>query len=734
MVRILERWGQTAARHPVLTILGWVIAVVALLGVASASGGAFVNEFRVPGAESQKAVDLAQKHYPEVGAASADVVWHTTSGTLRDPAHAAAIEAVVAEFAHQPDVRSAGNPLTDPGASISQDGRTAVTQVQYSKDLADLTATAATRLEDAGKKAAAAGVQVDFRGLVIELASTPETSGTELLGVAAALLILLIAFGSVVAAGLPIIVAITGLIAGTALVLIAAAGMDIPPIAPIVAVMLGLGAGIDYALFVVTRFRSFLAGGLPKDEAVGRALATAGHAVLFAGGTVVAAILSLLLIGIPFIGGVGIAAALTVVMTMIAALTLLPAVLGLLGSRVNALRVGRRGVPGAVVTRTGALLEIGRWGRWARHVAQRRYLYTLVSLGMLLVLSVPALSLRIGTPDEGNLPTSATQRRAYDAVSQAFGPGANAPFLVVADLASKAGDDQVLTRLSDRLKADHEVAAVTPAQRSADGEVAMLTVVPRHAPQDAEVSDLLHRIRDDVVPAAVAGSDTHVYVGGTTGYYRDLDDAVGSRLPWMVPAVLIAAALLLLAMFRAPLIALQAAVMNLLSIGASFGVIVAIFQWGWGRSLIGIHQDLPVNSMVPMVLFAVLFGLSMDYEVFLLSAIKEEYDLAGDPQEAMQRGVDSTARVITAAAAIMAVVFLSFVPINDVSTKMMGIGLATAVFVDVTLIRLMLAPAVMSILGRAAWAGSDRRRGSHGGSAAPERSLPRADRSPTAAG
>ena len=709
MVRILERLGRTTARHPLLTILGWIIAVVALLGIATASGGAFVNEFRIPGAQSQKAVDLAQEHFPEMGAVSADVIWHTESGTLQDPAKAAAIRAVVADFKGQPDVRSAADPLDPAGGTVSPDGRTAISAVEYSKDLSSLSAKASTRLEAAAKKAEAAGVAVNFRGMVVDLASTPETSGTEFFGVIAALVILLVAFGSVVAAGLPIVIALSGLIAGTALILIAATGIDIPAIAPIIAVMLGLGAGIDYALFVVTRFKSFLAAGMDKHDAAGRALATAGHAVLFAGGTVVAAILSLLLVGIPFIGGIGVAAALVVVMTMVSALTLLPAVLGLLGHRVNALRVGRRQPGTRVVTETGANAEIGRWGAWARQVGERRWVYTAVSVGILLVLAIPLLSLRIGTPDDGNSPVDSTQRKAYDTVSAAFGPGANAPFLVIAQLSGNSGDDAMLTGLTQRMTADREVATVTPPTRSSDGKVAMLTVLPKHAPQAVEVSKLLHRLRDDVAPAAVAGTSSRIYIGGTTGYYRDLDDAVSSRLPWMVPAVLVAAAVLLFLMFRAPLIALQAAVMNLLSIGAAFGVIVAVFQWGWGRSILGIHQDLPVNSMVPMVLFAVLFGLSMDYEVFLLSAVKEEYDLSGDAQLAIQRGVDSTARVITAAAAIMTVVFLSFVPINDSATKMMGVGLAAAVIVDVTLIRMILAPAVMSILGRRAWAGPGRR-------------------------
>jgi RND superfamily putative drug exporter len=707
MERILHSLGRTTARHPWRTIVAWLLAAVALLAVGQAAGGAFVNEFRIPGAESQQAVDLAQEHFPEFGATSADVVWHTKDGTLRDPARAAAVEQAVAAFQRLPDVRSAADPLT---GQVSADGRTALSSVQYGKELGDLSGKDAKRLDDAAAAAREAGVEVEFRGLVVDLGSQPETSGTELIGVAAALVILLIAFGSVVAAGLPVVVAITGVLVGTAMVLIAGTGLDIPAIAPIVAIMLGLGAGVDYALFVVTRFRHYLASGVPKDEAAGRALATAGHAVLFAGATVVAAILGLLLTGVPFIGGMGVAAALTVTATMASALTLLPAVLGLLGHRVDGLRIGRRdGAAGPVAGEPGASGEPGRWGRWAQRVAAHRYRYAGVAVLILVVLSIPMLSMRLGSPDDGNSPRDFTQRKAYDTVAEAFGPGWNAPLIVVATTPRGAQSGPMLDRLSGALGRDAEVATVTPAVRSEDGELAMLTVVPKHSPQDHQVGDLLHRIRDDIAPAATAGTGADVHVGGATAFVTDLSDTVGNRLPWMVLAVLVAAALLLIAMFRAPLVAVQAALMALLSICAAFGVLIAVFQWGWGLSLIGIDGPVPIFSMVPMLLFAVLFGLSMDYEVFLLSAIKDDYDATRDAQSAITVGVHSTARVITAAAAIMVVVFLSFVPIQDVSIKMIGVGLAAAVLIDVTVVRLILAPAVMSILGDSAWRGLRRR-------------------------
>ncbi|MEV3859221.1 MMPL family transporter [Streptomyces sp. NPDC050095] len=698
METILRKLGRTTARRPLLTIGAWVLAVVALFGLGQAAGGGFVNEFRIPGSEAQKAVDLATEHFPEMGAVSADVTWRAESGSLSDPGKAAAIKDVVAAFGTQPDVNSADNPMAAQGTR-SEDGKTALSSVQYGKPIGDLTADAFKRLDKAADKARQAGVDVEFRGQVADLASAPETGSSELVGVAVALLILLLAFGSVVAAGLPVLVALAGLAGGTALVLIAGTGMDIPATAPIVAVMLGLGAGVDYALFVVTRFRQSLARGQDKIEAVGEAMATAGHAVLFAGATVVAAILGLLLTGIPFIGGMGVAAALTVAMTLTSALTLLPAVLGLLGHRVNALRVGRRRRP---VTDP----ENSFWGRWVGAVVRRRYLFAGASLVVLAVISIPLFSLRMGTPDDGNNPQSFTQRRAYDTVTEAFGPGSNAQLMLVAKLPGGSGDDAVLKRLGTALGKDKEVANATPAALSKDKEVALVTVVPKHGPQAQQVSDLLHRIRDDIAPGAVAGTGVKVYVGGTTAFVTDLSDAVGKRLPWMVLAVLGVAVVLLIGMFRAPLMALKAALMALLSVGSSIGVLVAVFQWGWGLSLIGLDATVPIISMVPMLLFAVLFGLSMDYEVFILSAIKEEYDRTRDPVRALRAGLGSTALVVVAAAAIMALVFLSFVPISDPSIKMIGVGLAAAVLVDVGIVRMILLPAVMGILGHTAWLGS----------------------------
>ncbi|MCM0675336.1 MMPL family transporter [Micromonospora phytophila] len=727
MERILERLGRATAAHPLRTLGLWLLAAVALLGAGQAVGGSFVNDFRIPGAESQQAADLARTAFPAYGSASAEVVWHSPDGDLRAPERRSAIAAMTAALREQPDVTAVEDPFAGAGV-LSPDGRTAIGTVRYGREVGELGPQAYHRLDAAAEQVRDRGVEVTFRGLAVDLAFEPETGPAEAVGLAVALLILLVAFGSVVAAGLPVLVALAGLLVGTALMLVTAALVEIPSAAPIVAVMLGLGAGIDYALFVVTRFRGHLAEGLAPVPAAGRAVATAGHAVLFAGATVVVAILGLLFTGIPFVGAMGVAAALTVSVMMIAALTLLPALLGLLGHHVNRWHLphptptptsGAVPASASVIKRFASgsgpdsdadlLIDIGGtgggtgWERWGRHLERRRVAYAVGAGVALLVLAAPLLSLRLGTPDDGNQPERWPQRRAYDTVQRELGPGWNAPLVLAVHRPGGAPSDTGLDRLAGALAADPAVALATPPVRSADGTLALLTVVPRHAPQDEQVTDLVHRIRRTVGPAALAGDGARVAVGGQTAYMIDMADAVARRLPWVVLGVVLAAGLLLVAMFRAPLIALKAALMALLSIGAAYGVVVAVFQWGWGLSLLGVDRPVPIMSVVPMLLFAILFGLSMDYEVFLLSSVREAYWRTGDPHQAVVTGLAGTGRVITAAATIMAAVFISFASIEDTLVKMIGIGLATAVLVDATLIRVVLAPAVLGMLGHRAW-------------------------------
>jgi RND superfamily putative drug exporter len=692
MERLLERLGGLCARRPWRTISAWLLMAAALLALGQSAGSSFVNDFRVPGAESQEATDVAREHFPSFGVVNAQIVWKAREGSLDEPAHTAAVEKMLADIGKQPDVAGVDKPFPSP------DGQAALVNVDYDKELGELDASHYERLRKAAEPAENAGLTVEFRGMVVDLGTEPSTSVAEFVGLGAALLVLVVAFGSVVAAGLPLVVAAVGIVAGTALVLLVGLIVDIPTSAPIVAVMLGLGAGIDYALFVLSRFRSELVHGHAPVTAAGHANAAAGHAVVFAGGTVVVAILGLAFAGIPFVGAMGIAGALTVGVMVLAAITLLPALLGLLGHRVDSLPVPRLRRPRGE-RRPEPDDENTLTYRWGTHVQRHRVLYAVGSTALLLLLTLPVLALRLGTPDDGIQPTELSQRRAYDLVAEHYGPGWNAPLVITVEGADTSG----LTRLHRALSDDKEVETVTDPARSEDGEAALITAIPRHAPQDEQVAQLVHRIRDDVVPEALASSDGEAWVGGATAVVIDMADVVGKRLPWVILAVVGAGMLLLYGMFRAPLIALKAAVMTLLSIGVSFGVIIAMFQWGWGLDLLGLDKTVPIMSAVPMLLFAVLFGLSMDYEVFLLSAVREAYDRDGDAQHAVVRGIGSTARVITTAAIIMACVFLSFVSVPETLIQMIGIGLATAVIMDATVIRMMLVPAVMSLLGDRAW-------------------------------
>ncbi|MFG2050614.1 MMPL family transporter [Micromonospora sp. NPDC048935] len=694
MERPLDRLGRLCARHPWRTLLLWLFAAGVLLGVGQTAGSTFVNDFRVPGTESQKATDVAREHFPTYGVVSATIVWRAEGGNLQDPARQAAVGQMITAIRGQEDVAAVDDPFPSP------DGRAAMVNVDYGKELGELDGTHYDRLREAAKPAEAAGLQVEYRGAVVDLGTEPTTSAAELVGVGAALLVLIIAFGSLVAAGLPLLVAGVGIVVGTAIVLLVGLFVDIPSSAPIIAVMLGLGAGIDYALFVLSRFRANLAHHEEPVHAAGHATAAAGHAVVFAGGTVVVAILGLSFAGIPFVGAMGVAGAVTVAVMVVAAITLLPALLGLLGHRVNSLAIPKLSRRTRAAGPADPDDESGPTYRWGRHVQRFRVLYALLATAFLLVLSSPVLSLRLGTPDDGIQPAKNTQRQAYDLIAEHYGPGWNAPLVLTVTGADETG----LATLARTLAADPDVELVTPPALSQDdGGVALVTAIPRYAPQDQEVSDLVHRIRDTIGPEALAASGGTALVGGATAVVIDMADVVGERLPWVILAVVGAGMLLLLLMFRAPVVALKAAVMTLLSIGVSFGVIIAMFQWGWGLDLLGIDKTVPIMSAVPMILFAVLFGLSMDYEVFLLSAVRESYDKDGDPHRAVVVGIGTTARVISAAAIIMACVFLSFVSVPETLIQMIGIGLATAVIMDATVIRMVLVPAVMSLLGNAAW-------------------------------
>ncbi len=711
MSRALHRLGRFAVRRRWLVLIAWLAAAAVLWAGAGASGSGYSDDFRIPDVESQQALDVLTERFPEASGGSAQVVLHTDDGTLSSPGHRQAIADLVDRLDEMPHVSTVLDPQSV--GLMSEDGRTTLVRVQYEGDTRELGADAYEQLEAAVEPTRDAGLQVELGGELPQAAEKPETGAAEMLGVLGAIVILLVAFGSVIAMGLPIGIAAVGLGCSTALILLAGLVFDIPAESGTLATMIGMGVGIDYALFIVTRYRSELRAGLTVADAAGRAIATAGQAVVFAGGTVVIAICGLALAGIPAVTAMGFSSALVVAVMVLASITLLPALLGFAG-----LRLLRASLPWTRrreaddeewhdrLTRLGGSSDLrpDQWQRWGDHVTSHPWPWLIGAMLVLLLVAAPLLSMRLGQTDAGTNPMSTTTRRAYDLTADAFGQGFNGPLLLSVELTGdKSADAAALDALGRGLAADPAVAVVAPAEVNAAGDAAIVTVVPTAAPQDAETTELVHRLRDDVVPAALDGTGSQAYVGGLTAVFIDLSDKVASRLPVFIAAVVGLSFLLLMAVFRSVLVPLKAALMNLLSIGAAYGVVVAVFQWGWGKSLIGLEETVPIVSFVPMFMFAVLFGLSMDYEVFLLSRIREEHLDGRDNRRAVVNGISSTARVITSAALIMICVFSGFVLGPQPIVKMFGVGLATAVLVDATIVRVILVPATMRLMGEANW-------------------------------
>ena len=556
--------------------------------------------------------------------------------------------------------------------------------------------SAINRVINTAKADRSSSLEIQLGGSPIEQVEPPSTGPATGIGILAAMIILLITFGTLVAAGLPLIVALLAL--GTAIGLIAVLThvVDVVNFTPELAAMIGLGVGIDYALFIVTRYRSGLDAGLEPDEAIVTAMDTSGRAVLFAGVTVVIAMLGQLLVGVSFLRGPAIGSSLTVLLTMVAALTLLPAVLSKLGRGIDRFDVfGQRR---RSVRRAGP----GFWERWAAMIQRRPLVAALASFALLLVLASPILALRLGSADAGTDAKSTTTRQAYDLLAKGFGAGFNGPMQIVAKLPS-AGDTGAAATLRSGFVGLPDVAAVSPATYSPNGKVAVINVFPRTSPQAAATTTLLNRLRDDVIPPLEHTTRANVYVGGTTALFADFSSLLSSKLPLFIGAVVLISALLLLAVFRSVFVAVKAIAMNLLSVAAAFGVVVAVFQWGWLGGLIGISTTAPIAAFLPVMVFAIVFGLSMDYEVFLMSRMHEEWERTGDAAHAMRHGLASTGRVITAAAAIMVCVFASFILGNSLTIKLFGVGLASAVFLDAFVIRMVLVPALMALMGPRAW-------------------------------
>jgi RND superfamily putative drug exporter len=679
----LHRLGRWCVVHRKRVVLLWLLALLVLGVAAGRFGGEYADDFTVPGVESQKALDLLKEEFPEASGATAQVVFHDAEGGVQDGQRPHAIEASIEQMRGLPHVVGVVDPTTQP----SPDGTTLLATVQYDVVVTELGDHDLAALHAAGDPARAEGLQVEVGGELPQYVEQGKVGPAELVGLVAAVVILLLAFGSILAMGLPMGMALFGLGVSATLLLLLARVVDVPNNAPILASMIGIGVGIDYALFVVTRHREHLHDGMTVPESAGRATATAGKAVIVAGGTVVIAILGLAISGIPLVTMMGVGAAVVVAVMVLATVTLLPALLGFAGHRIDRYRLfqAKHDHPD----------RVSRWSTWGAAVTRHPVPYLVVSLVLLIGLALPLTAIRFGMTDAGVMSTDTTQRKAYDIMEDAYGPGVNGPLL----LAVESNDPAVVDEVVQTVSGQEGVAFVAPPMISEDGDAAIVPVIPSSAPQDEATNDLLHHLRDDVLPTI----DTPVHTGGITATFVDLTDLVASRLPWFVAAVVGLSFLLLMVVFRSILVPLKAALMNLLSIGAAYGVIVMVFQWGWAKDLVGLEDTIPIVSFVPMMMFAILFGLSMDYEVFLLSRIREAYHETGDNTGSVVTGIASTARVITSAALIMIAVFLSFCLADDPVVKMTGLGLATAIFVDATVVRVVLVPATMSLLGDANW-------------------------------
>ena len=689
MTRRLALLADLAYRRRGRMVLAWVVAAVVIIGVGSALAGEFSADYNTPGSESKAASDLTEERFAGYSGQEIYVVWKDEAGA-DSPGARQRVDAFLAE------ARQVDNIAEQTDIRVSGDGTIGATTLP-------LTAAGWDVSKEDGEKLIAAAERNSGDGLEIKLGGDPiytaqEQASPEGIGFLGAAIVLLIAFGSVVAAGLPLVIALTGLsISSAGLIVLLANVVDVPDWTTAVSGLIGIGVGIDYALLVLTRFRAAMSEGKDRHDAVTEAVTTAGRSVIIAGATVVIAVLGLALTGLPYMYGVAISASLAVLVVMLAAVTLLPALLSLLGPNVDRLRIP---FLGRTLRTEGDSESLA--ARWSHAVQRRPWTAAIAATAVLLALAAPALGMRLGFPDAGNDPPDTMTRQAYDLNTEGFGPGTNGPLVIAADLPDRAASAQI-DSFAERLRSEPGVAFVPPPQLNAEGDAAIITVIPRGSPQDSQTEDLVTRLRADVVPEELGGSGITAEIGGVTAALVDQSEYITDRMPVFIAGVVGLSFLLLLVAFHSPLISLKAAVMNLLSVGAAYGVMTLVAQGGTLGKLIGIDHEVPVAPFMPVMMFAILFGLSMDYEVFLISRIREEYQKHGDTRRAVADGLAKTARVITAAAAIMVVVFLAFVTSPEVFLKLFGIGLAVAVFLDATIVRMVLVPAVMQLLGPLNW-------------------------------
>jgi len=695
----LPALGRLAAcchdrRRTVLVV--WILAIIGITVVAQTAGTHFQNKFTSGNTESQRAADLLRARFPSQAGDVADVVFHTTTPVA---ANRAAVDSVVASLAPLPHVTGVTSPFSPAGAhQISPHATIAYAVVQFDEQTSDLPPGAINAVIHKAEAAARPGFQVALGGYPISSVQKVSPGASEGIGITAAMIIMLLAFGSVVAMGLPIITALFGLGIGVALLELVTHFLVVPNFSPEMAAMIGIGVGIDYALFIVTRFRQGVFEGRAPRDAVVTSLMTSGRSVTFAGGTVVISLFGLFLIGQPYMIGLATACIAAVLMVLIAALTLLPAMLGFAGGAIDKLHI-----PGLLQS-GGPPPKNGFWYRWSRLIQRRAWVTGTLAVVVLVVLALPVFTMRLAFTDASNDPANTTTKQAYDLLSQGFGVGFNGPLIIAVDMHGP-GDVPTVRRLEAALRSRvPDVAFVAPPRFNAAQTGAVISVVPKTSPQSAQTERLVQTLRSDVIPPVVRGTDVQALVGGQTAGSIDAANYLGSRLFLVIGAVLVLSFLLLMTVFRSVVLPLKAVIMNLLSVGAAYGVMVAVFQWGWAGSVIGIGETGPIDPWIPVTMFTILFGLSMDYEVFLLSRIREEWLRTGENSTAVADGLAVTGRIITAAAAIMFCVFASFV-INDPLhiLKVFGLGLAVAVLVDVTVVRMVLVPSIMELLGPVNW-------------------------------
>jgi RND superfamily putative drug exporter len=682
----LARLGEFTYRRRGLVLLAWILGLVIAFGASSKLAGDWSANYETPGSESEAALNRLDERFPERRPYNVDVVWQAKDAAAPE------IRSRVDEFlASAQRLEGMGRGITAENAQISRDGTIGLARIPLdARSTEDVPVETSERLVQLARAAEGDGLRLELGGLVIGNAEESEMS-SEMVGLMVAAVVLLLTFGSFVAAGMPLATALFGLGISSALGGILAAVIDVPEWAPAVSAMIGIGVGIDYALLIVTRFRSGLEQGLDPQEATSEAVATAGRSVLVAGTTVVISLLGLFLMGLTYLQGVAISAIVAVLIVMAASVTLLPALLGFARRRVNRLRI-----PGVARGRAGE--GSARAIRWSRLIQRRPWAAAVAGTAVLLALAAPVTGLRLAFPDAGNDPAGTMTRQAYDLSAKGFGAGSAGPLVLVAELHTR-GDRSELAELTKEIGGEEGVAHVEQPLVNRSGDTGVVTVVPTSAPQDGETAELLERLRDEVVPA----SGLHADVGGTTASLTDQSELTAKRLPLFIGGVVGLSFLLLVAAFRAPLVAIKAGLLNVLSIGAAYGVVALVADGGFFGELVGIDTATPVPPFIPVMMFAILFGLSMDYEVFLLSRIREEYLASGSTSGAVVEGLARTARVITAAAAIMVAVFAAFVLSGEVFTKLIGIGLAAAVLIDATIVRMVLVPAFMQLMGDRNW-------------------------------